>query len=132
MNKKIKKEIYVLILIIGILIILDIAYFLFIEEKIASNDVTDKQVKKELERISELNQNLDYSSVDISVPWVVFGIYNGRELAIGFSCGETCPEGGEYKLIYTEIGSVEKCEEIGGKPLYDSSEEFSGCEPIVN
>ncbi|MCK5624758.1 hypothetical protein KAI04_02870 [Candidatus Pacearchaeota archaeon] len=134
LTKKIKKKIYVLILIIGILLIIGSAYFLFIEGLIASEELTDRQVKKELEKILEINQNLDYESINLSEPWISFGIYQGRELVRGYSCSDICPENGGYKLIYKDIGSEELCNEIGGKTLYDYSwgKQFNGCEPIVD
>ena len=133
-TKKVREKIYVLILIIGILLVFGVLYFLFIEDMVASEELTDKQVKNGLEMISELNQNLDYNKVNISVPWIVFGIYQGKELAMGYSCSDVCHENGRYQLIYSLVGSEEECNEIGGKILYDSSlgKQFTGCEPIVD
>jgi len=132
-KKNVREKIYRLVLTIGILIALGVAYFLFFEGKVASDELTDKQVKVELERILELNQNLDYDKINLSEPWKVFGIYQGRELAIGYSCSDLCPEYGGYQLIYSGIGSKERCDEIGGKTLYSYAwgEQFNGCEPIV-
>lgn len=131
-NKKVREKIYVFILIIGILLVLGVLYFLFIEGLIASDELTDRQVKKELKRILELNQNLDYDKINISEPWIVFGIYQGRELVLGYSCSDVCPENGGYKLIYNNIGSEDMCNELGGKTLYDYAwgEQFAGCEPV--
>ena len=132
-RKKVKKKVSILILIIGALIVVGAVYFLFIEEKIASEELTDRQVKAELERISELNQNLDYDNINLSEPWILFGTYEGRELVMGYSCSDVCPEYGSYNLIYSDVGSEEVCEEIGGKTLYDYAwgKQFNGCEPIV-
>jgi len=134
MKRKISDKVGILILIIEVLMLIGIVYFLFIEKKVASEELTDKQVKAELERILELNQNLDYDKINLSEPWIVFGIYQGRELVIGYSCSDVCPEYGGYKLIYSNVGSEEKCIEIGGKTLYDYAwgKQFNGCEPIVD
>ncbi len=132
-RKKVKKKVSILILIIGALIVVGAVYFLFIEEKIASDELTDRQVKAELERISELNQNLDYDKINLSEPWIVFGTYQGKKLIMGYSCSDVCPEYGGYNLIYDGVGSEERCNEIGGKTLYDYAwgKQFNGCEPIV-
>ena len=118
----------------GVSIVFGVVYFLFIEDKVASEELTDRQVKKELERISKLNQNLDYDKINLSEPWIVFGSYQSKELVMGYSCSDVCPEYGGYKLIYSDVGSEEKCDEIGGKTLYDYAwgEQFSGCEPVVD
>ena len=130
LGKKVKKKVYLLSLAIIILLIVGVAYFLFIEGLIPSNELTDKQVKAELERIAELNSNLEKENIDLSEPWRLFGEYNGRELVEGYSC-ENCPEDIEYKLVYDNIISEEECEEIKGKTLYFSDNKFKGCEPVI-
>ncbi len=133
-RKKVKKKVSILILIIGALIVVGAVYFLFIEEKIASDELTDRQVKAELERILELNQNLDYDKINLSEPWILFGTYQSRELVRGYSCSDVCPEYGGYNLIYSDIGSEEECERIGGETLYDYAwgKQFNGCQPIID
>lgn len=122
----------IIILIVGILILFTAAYFLFIKDKVMSGELTDKQVKAELERLREVNQNLNYDDLNWSEPGVDFGIYNGQVLYRTFYCSDVCPNYGGYLLIYKGINSEEECDEIGGESKYDPAwGGYKGCFPIV-
>lgn len=142
------------ILSIGMILAVGIAFFAYFQYFNASTketpneieyplgaDLTLNDLKKMQQEIDRKNYRKEFPAFDSTVPKVrQVGIYSGKVIEEKYHCGDLCPDHGIYFLSYKDVDlaytseETDQCAAVEGHKIYatDHGFRYVGCSPLEN
>jgi cell division protein FtsL len=96
----------------------------------------NKKSKKSYLKLTKQHKTIGLIVISLTILFVGYIIwannrtYNGLELETKTYCSDVCPQYTKKYRVYKNIDTLEKCESVKGKPIYDPGwGAYIGCGP---